>query len=144
MFMTGRPGGGGMENMCYRILLAAACVDESDHLALVNAWDEEAAFTSVAGYAGPSSSLQTTPGGPVLLSGVQSGVLHLLGLISGLHREGRGIPMSSFEVEMDLLPSRRLRLSNSCPSSPVPARWPALGRGAYTCMCVVCAWCMCC
>ena len=39
--MTGRPGGGGMENMCYRILLAAACVDESDHLALVNAGDEE-------------------------------------------------------------------------------------------------------
>ena len=29
-----------MENMCYRILLAAAYVDESDHLALVNA-DEE-------------------------------------------------------------------------------------------------------
>ena len=66
---------------------------------------------------------------PVLLSEVQSGVQHLLGLISGLRRGGRGIPISSLVVEMDLLLSRRLRLSNSCPSSPVPARWPALGRG---------------
>ena len=32
--------------------------------------------TSVAGYAGPSSSFQTTPECPVLLSEVQSGVLH--------------------------------------------------------------------
>ena len=31
-----------------------------------------------------------------------------------------GIPISSWVVEMDLLLSRRLRLSNSCPSSPVP------------------------
>ena len=75
---------------------------------------------------------------PVLLSEVQSGVQHLLGLISGLRRGGRGIPISSLVVEMDRLLSRRLRLSNSCPSSPVPARWPALGRRAYTCMCVVC------
>ena len=30
--------------------------------------------------------------------------------------------MSSLVVEMDLLLSRSLRLSNSCPSSPVPAR----------------------
>jgi len=62
----------------------------------------------VAGYTGPSSSLQTTPECPVLilLSGVQSGVLHLLGLISGLRRGGRGIPMSSLVVEMDLLPPR--------------------------------------
>jgi hypothetical protein len=28
---------GEMEDMCYGILPAAACVDESDHLALVNA-----------------------------------------------------------------------------------------------------------
>jgi len=62
----------------------------------------------VAGYTGPSSSLQTTPECPVLilLSGVQSGVLYLLGLISGLRRGGRGIPMSSLVVEMDLLPPR--------------------------------------
>ena len=39
-------------------------------------------LTSVAGYAGPSSSVQTTPEVPVLLSEVQSGVQHLLGLIS--------------------------------------------------------------
>ena len=57
---------------------------------------------------------------PVLLSEVQSGVQHLLGLISGLRRGGRGIPISSLVVEMDRLLSRRLRLSNSCPSSPVP------------------------
>ena len=78
------------------------------------------AFTSVAGYAGPSSSLQTTPEVPVLLSEVHSGLQHLLGLISGLRRGRRGIPISSLVVEMDLLLSRRLRLSNSCPSSPVP------------------------
>jgi hypothetical protein len=38
------------------------------------------AFTSVAGYAGPSSSLQTTPEVPVLLPEVQtrSGVQHLV------------------------------------------------------------------
>ena len=70
---------------------------------------------------------------PVLLSEVQSGVQHLLGLISGLRRGGRGIPISSLVVEMDRLLSRRLRLSNSCPSSPVPARWPALGRRLYVC-----------
>ena len=67
-----------------------------------------------SGYAGPSS-LQTTPESPALLSEVQSGVQHLLGLISGLRRGGRGIPISSLVVEMDLLLSRRLRLSNSCP-----------------------------
>ena len=38
---------------------------------------------------------------PVLLSEVQSGVQHLLGLISGLRRGGRGIPISSLVVEMD-------------------------------------------
>ena len=37
-----------------------------------------------------------------------------------MRRGGRGIPISSLVVEMDLLLSRRLRLSNSCPSSPVP------------------------
>ena len=47
--------------------------------------------TSVAGYAGPSFSLQTTPEVPVLLSEVQSGVLHLLGLIRGAPR-GQGDP----------------------------------------------------
>ena len=78
--------------------------------------------TSVAGYAGPSSSLQTTPEVPVLLSEVQSGVQHLLGLISGLRRGGRGIPISSLVVEMDLLLSRRLRLSNSCPASDLKTR----------------------
>ena len=49
-------------------------------------------------------------------------------------------------LEMDLLPARRLKLSKSCLSSPVPARWPALGRRAYTYMCMVCemcVWCMC-
>ena len=40
---------------------------------------------------------------PVLLSEVQSGVQHLLGLISGLRRGGRGIPISSLVVEMDRL-----------------------------------------
>ena len=48
--------------------------------------------TSVAGYAGPSSSLQTTTEVPVLLPEVQSGVLHLLGLISGVRRGGRELP----------------------------------------------------
>ena len=41
--MTGGPGKklctGEMENMCSRTRLAAACVDESGHLALVNAGD---------------------------------------------------------------------------------------------------------
>ena len=47
--------------------------------------------------------------------------------------------MSSLVVEMDLLFSRRLRLSNSCPSSPVLARWPALGRrGEHLCVCGMC------
>ena len=36
------------------------------------------AFTSVAGYAGPSSSLQTTPESPVLLSEVQSKVTSII------------------------------------------------------------------
>ena len=42
---------------------------------------------------------------PVLLSEVQSGVQHLLGLISGLRQGGRGIPISSsgLVVEMYLL-----------------------------------------
>ena len=54
---------------------------------------------------GASSSLQTTPESPVLLSEVQSGVQHLLGLISGLRQGGRGIPISSsgLVVEMYLL-----------------------------------------
>ena len=47
--------------------------------------------------------LTTTPEVPVLLSEVQSGVLHLLGLISGVRRGGKGIPISSLVVEMDLL-----------------------------------------
>jgi len=42
---------------------------------------------------------------------VQSGVLHLLGFISGVRRGGKGIPISSLVVEMDLLPARRLNLS---------------------------------
>ena len=45
---------------------------------------------------------------------------------------------------MDRLPAWRLRLSKSCLSSPVPARWPALGgRGVhlYVCdMCVMYVW----
>ena len=66
--------------------------------------------TSVAGYAGgPPSSLQTTPEVPVLLSEVQSGVMHLLGLITGVRRGGKEDPISSLVVEMDLLPARRLR-----------------------------------
>ena len=40
----------------------------------------------------PPSSLQTTPDVPVLLSEGQSGVQHLLGLIRGVRREGRGSP----------------------------------------------------
>jgi hypothetical protein len=37
----------------------------------------------------------------------------------------RKFPILFFVVEMDLLPARRLRLSDkSCLSSPVPARWP--------------------
>ena len=48
--------------------------------------------TSVAGYVGPSASLQTNPEVPVLLSEVQSGVLHLLDLISGVRRGGKGDP----------------------------------------------------
>ena len=39
--------------------------------------------TSVAGYAGPPSSLQITPDSAVLLSAGQSGVQHVLGLIRG-------------------------------------------------------------
>ena len=46
--------------------------------------------TSAAGYAGPPSSLQTTPDSPALLSEGQSGVQHLLGLIRGVRREGKG------------------------------------------------------
>ena len=69
-----------------------------------------------------SFSLQTTPEVPVILSEVQSGVLHLLGLISGVRRGGKGIPISSLVpvIETDLLP-RHLRLSKSCLrlSSPV-------------------------
>ena len=34
---------------------------------------------------------------------VQSGVLHLLGLVSGVRRGGKGIPISSLVVEMDRL-----------------------------------------
>ena len=75
-----------------------------------------------------------TPEVPVILSEVQSGVLHLLGLISGVRRGGKGIPISSLVpvIETDLLP-RHLRLSKSCLrlSSPVPAPGPhrvLLGR----------------
>jgi len=95
-------------------------------------------------YAGPSSSLQTTPEVPVL-SEVQSGVLHLLGLISGVRRGAKGIPISSLDlvVEIYRLPARRLSLSESCLSSQVQARWPALGRRAFTCMCMVCVVCVC-
>ena len=45
--------------------------------------------------------------------------------------------MSSSVVEMDLLLSRRLRLSN-LPQCRSDGRH--LGGGAYTCVCVVCAW----
>ena len=45
-------------------------------------------------------------------------------------------------VEMDLLTARRLNLSKSCLSSPVPARWPALGKRAYTCRCGMCDVCV--
>ena len=41
---------------------------------------------------GPPSSLQTTPDSPVLLSGGQSGVQYLLGLIRGERREGKESP----------------------------------------------------
>ena len=73
------------------------------------------AFTSVAGYAGPSSSLQTTPEVPVLLrlsglpsslqttpeipillSEVQSRALDLLCLIRGVRRGGRDPPIMHF------------------------------------------------
>ena len=40
----------------------------------------------------------------------------------------------------DPLPSRRISLSKSCLYSPVPARWPALGRRAYTCIMCVYVW----
>ena len=86
--------------------------------------------TSVAGYAGPSSSLQTTPEGPVLLSEVQSGVLHLLGLISGVRREGKGTPISSLVVEMDLLPL--------LPSAGTGEERQLLNNLRRT----VCAWCV--
>ena len=49
-------------------------------------------FTSVPGYAGPFLFLKTTPDFAVLLSEGQSGVQHLLGLIGGVRREGRGSP----------------------------------------------------
>ena len=77
---------------------------------------------------GPPSSLQTrtTPEIPILLFEVQSGVLHLFGLIRGGAPKSPKIPIPSSVVEMDRLPARRLRLSKSCLSSPVPARWPAL------------------
>ena len=41
---------------------------------------------------GPPSCLQTTPESPVLLSEVQSEVLHLLGLIRGVQRGGKEDP----------------------------------------------------
>jgi hypothetical protein len=41
----------------------------------------------------------------------------------------QGIPISSLVVEMDRLPAQRLRLSESCLSSPVPVLGPALGEG---------------
>ena len=44
---------------------------------------------------------------------------------------------------MDRLPAWRLRLSKSCLSSPVPARWPALGgRGVHLYVCDVCDVCV--
>ena len=65
-----------------------------------------------------------TPECPVL-SGAQRVVLHLLGLIRGVRRGGKGIPMSSLVVEMDLLPARPRRLNRSnlksCLSSPLVA-----------------------
>ena len=67
---------------------------------------------------------------PVLLSEVQSGVQHLLGLISGLRRGGRGIPISSLVVEMDLLPL--------LPSAGTGEERQLLNNLRRT----VCAWCV--
>jgi len=43
--------------------------------------------------------LERTINSTIIISEVQSGVQHLLGLISGLRRGGRGIPISSLVVE---------------------------------------------
>ena len=67
------------------------------------------------------SSLQTTPESPVLLSEVQSGVLHLLGLISGVRRGGKGIPISSL--------GGGLRSLISCPPGANPS--PPLIRSIF-------------
>jgi len=41
-------------------------------------------------------------------------------------------------IEMDLLLSRRLRLSNSCPLPQCRSDGRHLGGGAYTCVCGMC------
>ena len=65
------------------------------------------------------------PSPPIMLAVLSSRPRHVLRMIAGLFSPVSGGP------------------PKSCLSSPVPARWPALGRRAYTCMCAVCVYCMC-
>ena len=71
----------------------------------------------------PPSSLQTTPECPVILSGAQSRVLHLLGLIMEVRR-GRGSRGSSLVVEMD--PPAPAVVPKLC-LFPSSGQMPALG-----------------
>jgi len=84
--------------------------------------------TSVAGYTVPSFFLtdhSRVPG--TTIRGSKWGPASAWPHKGGAPR-GQGI--SSLVVDMDLLPTRRLRLPKAISlSSPVPARWPALGRG---------------
>ena len=48
-------GKGGSEGHVLRVLLAAACVDESDHLTLVNAGDEEVVSQEEGGREGSAA-----------------------------------------------------------------------------------------
>ena len=80
---------------------------------------------------------QATPGPPLPYrplqksrSEVQSGALHLLGLKSGVRRGGKGIPISSLVVEMDLLPL--------LPSAGTGEERQLLNNLRRT----VCAWCV--
>jgi hypothetical protein len=70
-----------------------------------------------------SESLQTTPECPVILSGAQSRVLHLLGLILEVRR-GRGSRGSSLVVEMD--PPAPAVVPKLC-LFPSSGQMPALG-----------------
>jgi hypothetical protein len=67
--------------------------------------------------------------GPLLLTGC------------GEHPE---CPLLQYYPRLKVESCARRLINKSCLSSPVLARWPALGERAYTCMCVMCGVCVCC